>query len=229
MAHMAAETCICSAELPRFTRQSQLGMLDASGAEQYVSCAVQESALASSLLSSSTPRHHTYGGAFGWSPATGRLAPPFTSLTTQRSGNASAGLTTGHMPLLTYPQAQMDLDFAAMGMEESECDTLPFALDTDTSPGRSGGLLNMSLGYGLDASESDVAVGAFVRLIEHAPPLQSSTSRSMHLSRSRNCDSAAEVQGSRPRDGGMSAGSGGAGMTLTAGLSQLAKLRAQLE
>lgn len=123
----------------------------------------------------------------------------------------------------------MDLDCGAMGLEESECDTLPFALDADASPGRGGILSHTSLGYGMDTSESDVAVGAFVRLIEHAPPLQTSTSCSTQLSKSKHGDSTAGLRTSDPYEVSVSAGPGGAGMTLAAGLSQLAKLRAQLD
>lgn len=152
-----------------------------------------------------------------------------------------AGVATGRLPLLTYPQTSLDpkypqpsldLDFGALGVEDSECDTLPFDLDSDLSPGRGGGFSTASHGYGLDASESDVAVGAFVRLIEHAPPLQSGSCRSSVLSKSRPPGSAAVSAGSPgPCEAEAPAGAAYASsrISLAAGLSQLAKLRAQIE
>jgi hypothetical protein len=125
---------------------------------------------------------------------------------------------------------QPDLDLSLAGLEESECETLPFALDSEASPRRQA-TAGLAGGGPAADDESDVAVGAFVRLIEHAPPLNGGRGAA-GLARSRvgaglpgvaggaNLIDAVEVSG----DPGT-----GEGLTLAAGLSQLAKLRAQLE
>ena len=126
------------------------------------------------------------------------------------------------------------------GLDESECDTLPFALDSEASPrlqpaaGAPGG---HGGGRGAAADdESDVAVGAFVRLIEHAPPLNpnraaSGLGRSKMAGVSPTAAASSTAGGATAADASdVSAGSSVAeGFTLAAGLSQLAKLRAQLE
>ncbi len=203
---------------------------------------LQDSTLTASILSSSTPRHPTYGGFAGpaRSPSAGRAGSgrPLTAQTAFSSGSSPGGGGGGahHQPQRRpYSAQQSDLDLSMAGLEESECDTLPFALDSEASPrlqpaaGPGGGF---SGGGGAAADdESDVAVGAFVRLIEHAPPLNPGRGAA-GLARSRMGGSGLAATGGAPAadTNDFSAGSGAAeGFTVAAGLSQLAKLRAQLE
>lgn len=92
---------------------------------------------------------------------------------------------------------------------EESSDLLPFALDE--SPGAGGG------GGGLlqGAADSEEALGAFVRMLEQAPPLHSAPRSAVGFS----------------DDVGFSHGGGGmrsSHMTLAAGLEQLAALRGAL-
>lgn len=156
--------------------------------------------------------------------------------TVQLPGSSPAGAPNGRLPLLTYPQPSLDLDFGALGIEEGECDNLPFDLDSDLSPGRGGGYSAASHAYELDASESDVAVGAFVRLIEKAPTLQGAPARSAALGKGHKAEASGAGSGGSGGGGpfeveAVASGAGypGSRITLAAGLSQLAKLRAQIE
>ena len=123
------------------------------------------------------------------------------------------------------------------GLEESECDTLPFAIDSEASPRPHPPSAAGCITGGMAAAddESDVAVGAFVRLMEHAPPLNAIRATA-GLARSRTggtgpTTAGAAAGGATAADVGDSSGGSGVaeGLTLAAGLSQLAKLRAQLE
>ena len=202
---------------------------------------LQDSTLTASILSSSTPRHPTYGGFAGpaRSPSAGRAGSgrPLTAQTAFSSGSSPSSGGGGHHQPQRRPHSaqQSDLDLSMAGLEESECDTLPFALDSEASPrlqphAGSGGGTSGGGGAAAD-DESDVAVGAFVRLIEHAPPLNPGRGAA-GLARSRIGASGLAAPSGVPaadaRD--TSGGSGLAeGFTVAAGLSQLAKLRAQLE
>ena len=201
---------------------------------------LQDSTLTASILSSSTPRHPTYGGfaAPARSPSAGRAGSgrPLTAQTAFSSGSSpGGGGGAHHQPRRPHSaQQQSDLDLSMAGLEESECDTLPFALDSEASPrmqpaaGPGGGF---SSGGGAAAAddESDVAVGAFVRLIEHAPPLNPGRGAA-GLARSRMGGSGLAATGGAADTNDFAGASGAAdGFTVAAGLSQLAKLRVQLE
>ena len=200
---------------------------------------LQDSTLTASILSSSTPRHPTYGGfAPARSPSAGRAGSgrPLTAQTAFSSGSSPGGGAHHQPQRRPHSAQQSDLDLSMAGLEESECDTLPFALDSEASP-----RLQPAAGHGAGPSsaggaaaaddESDVAVGAFVRLIEHAPPLNPGRGAA-GLARSRMGGGGLAASGGAPAaDTNDVSGVAGVaeGFTVAAGLSQLAKLRAQLE
>ena len=197
-----------------------------------VYCPAQDSTLTASILSSSTPRHPTYGcGGTVRSPSAGRAGsgrPLIAQMAFSSAGGSNAAAYQRRRPQ-SAQQPDLDLSFGA-GLEESECETLPFALDSEASPRRQPAAGAAGGGPAAD-DESDVAVGAFVRLIEHAPPLNAGRGAAA-LSRSRAGGGLSGVAGgAKLVDAVEVSGESGAaeGLTLAAGLSQLAKLRAQLE
>ncbi len=98
-----------------------------------------------------------------------------------------------------------------MTSEESS-DLLPFALDESPSSGTGGGLLR-------GAVDSEEALGAFVRMLENAPPLHALGVRAA------SGESCGASGGGRTQD---AAAPPPPRMSLVAGLDQLAQLREAL-
>ena len=193
----------------------------------------QDSTLTASILSSSTPRHPTYGfpGTVR-SPSAGRAGSGRPLIAQMAFSSGGVGAAAAYQQRRPQSAQQQDLDLSLAGLEESECETLPFALDSEASPRRQP---SAGPAGGSADDESDVAVGAFVRLIEHAPPLNA-VRGAAGLSRSRIVGGglpnvAGGPAGINLSEAGEASGDSGTaeGLTLAAGLSQLAKLRAQLE
>ncbi|KAK9839293.1 hypothetical protein WJX81_005985 [Elliptochloris bilobata] len=153
-----------------------------------------QSSLEASLLSGSTPRHA--GPALPSPPAPLQAA----GSSAASGGSYSSSSAAPRAPPGGSDQAERAAS-AAVATEDAESDPLPFALDADAPPSpitpeRAGAAAALGAG-GLDD-----AVGAFVRLLQDAPPLQ--------------------------RGDGADQGAPARQMTLAEGLEQVARIRAQL-
>ncbi|KAK9865733.1 hypothetical protein WJX84_010786 [Apatococcus fuscideae] len=118
----------------------------------------RQDSLSSSLLSSSTPRH------FGFHAA------PLPGAYTSPGGSSGPG-----QPRHGFRASSEADQPSPSGMDDAcESDVLPFALDGDSySPDTTGVTPNHVTSSQMEA---DAAVGAFVRLIQEAPPLRASHS-----------------------------------------------------
>ncbi|PRW58175.1 autophagy-related 13 [Chlorella sorokiniana] len=212
-----------------------------------------------SILAGSTPRQFTL--AAGLPPplamAAGTHGPAAGAHLLSRVSSTVSACSAAAPPMLEYPAASADMG----GGGGDEADVLPFALDegaaspvkprspapgaaSEAAPGAE--LLPVSTAAGgapagrvvsptgpAPAVDTDAAVGAFVRLIQEAPPLR------LHNSRPPTRPGSADFAAGRAGGAGPGTSSGsdssgatclsdGRGLTLQAGLRQFSRIKERL-
>lgn len=212
------------------------------------------------MLAGSTPRHFTLAGGLpsplasaglgSAAPGAGGGAgagPPISRVSSTVSAYSAAQL-----PMLTYPSGGAAGELSGGG---DEGDEMPFALDDSSTsplkprspapaspalpraappaapaPASAAPSAGASAGQ-VPAVDADAAVGAFVRLIQEAPPLR------LHASRPPTRAASADLAAARLGAPGTSSGSDssgatclsdGRGLTLQAGLRQFSKIKERL-